>query len=77
MGLSRLLSKIFDEQSFSQQTTTEYLFLNFPETSSDIFSLAHQFQEEGKNVEIYPVADKLGKQFTYADKKGIPFVVIF
>jgi histidyl-tRNA synthetase len=50
--------------------------LNFPETSSDIFSLAHQFQEEGKNVEIYPVADKLGKQFTYADKKGIPFVVI-
>lgn len=76
IGLSRLLSKIFDEQSFSQQTTTEYLFLNFPETSSDIFSLAHQFQEEGKNVEIYPVADKLGKQFTYADKKGIPFVVI-
>jgi histidyl-tRNA synthetase len=27
-------------------------------------------------VEIYPFADKLGKQFAYADKKWIPYVVI-
>jgi histidyl-tRNA synthetase len=33
-------------------------------------------QAEGKKVEIYPTADKLGKQFWYADKKGIPFVVV-
>ncbi|HCY20953.1 TPA: hypothetical protein DIC40_03740 [Patescibacteria group bacterium] len=26
--------------------------------------------------EIYPSPDKLGKQFGYADKKGIPLVII-
>jgi histidyl-tRNA synthetase len=39
-------------------------------------TLATKLQSEWKNVEIYPTADKLGKQFWYADKKGIPFVVI-
>jgi histidyl-tRNA synthetase len=27
-------------------------------------------------VEIYPIPDKLGKQFWYADKKGIPYVIL-
>jgi hypothetical protein len=28
-----------------------------------------QYNNEEHNVEIYPFADKLGKQFGYADKK--------
>ena len=39
--------------------------------------LTNIFINEGKTIEIYPSADKLGKQFTYADKKWIPHVVIF
>jgi histidyl-tRNA synthetase len=39
--------------------------------------LAQKFRAEWYNVEIYPFADKLGKQFGYADKKWIPNVIIF
>jgi histidyl-tRNA synthetase len=38
--------------------------------------LAAKLQAEGKKVELYPNADKLGKQFWYADKKGIPYVIV-
>jgi histidyl-tRNA synthetase len=58
-------------------TQTEYLFVHFPETIQDILMLANVFINEGKTIEVYPSADKLGKQFSYADKKGIPHVVVF
>jgi histidyl-tRNA synthetase len=43
--------------------------LNFPETNGQILKLINKFQKEGKNCELYYQADKLGKQFGYADKK--------
>ena len=52
-----------------QTTHTEYLFVHFSETIKDILMIANIFIKEGKNVEIYPSAEKLSKQFTYADKK--------
>gem|GEM_PF-1478926 len=72
------MGKLFEKEDVihEQKTVTEYLFVNFDETIQDIFALAGIFIAEGKNIEIYPFADKLGKQFTYADKKGIPHVVI-
>ena len=76
LGLSRLLSKIFEQQQSAQHTVTEYLILHFPETLPETLALAARLQAEGKKIEIYPLADKLGKQFGYADKKGIPFVII-
>ena len=57
-------------------TQTEYLFVYFPETIKEILILASIFIDQGKTVEVYPSAEKLGKQFAYADKKGIPHVVI-
>ena len=77
--ISRLLSKIFGEEKewkFKQKTSTEYLFLNFEETKSQILKLMNKLQKEGKNCEFYYQSDKLGKQFGYADKKWIPYVVI-
>ena len=76
--ISRLLSKIFGEENekAEQKTATEYLFLNFEETKWQILKLMNKFQKEGKNCELYYQADKLGKQFGYADKKWIPYVVI-
>jgi histidyl-tRNA synthetase len=38
--------------------------------------LMNKLQKEWKNCELYYQADKLGKQFGYADKKWIPYVVI-
>lgn len=76
--ISRLLSKIFGEwnEKAQQRTSTEYLFLNFEQTKSQILKLMNKLQKEWKNCELYYQADKLGKQFGYADKKWIPYVVI-
>ncbi len=38
--------------------------------------IADQLREAGINTELYLEARKLGRQFAYADKKGIPLVVI-
>jgi histidyl-tRNA synthetase len=38
--------------------------------------LMQVFVDQWKSVEYYPSAEKLGKQFAYADKKWIPYVVI-
>lgn len=77
IGLSRMVYLILETMKPEHTTQTEYLFVHFPETIHDILMLANIFIKEGKNVEVYPSAEKLGKQFAYADKKWIPHVVIF
>ncbi len=74
--LSRIVFLILEKKQPEQTTDTEYLFVHFKETIDDILLLSTLFVEEWKVVEVYPSADKLGKQFAYADKKGIPYVVI-
>jgi histidyl-tRNA synthetase len=74
--ISRLMALIFENGEWSKQTTTNYLCINFKETFGDICNIAQKLRKENNNVEIYPSADKLGKQFWYADKKGIPLVII-
>lgn len=75
--LSRMVYLILETMKPEHTTQTEYLFVHFPETIQDILMLASIFIKEGKNIEVYPSAEKLGKQFAYADKKWIPHVVIF
>lgn len=74
--LSRMVFLILEQMKPEFTTQTEYLFVHFPQTMKDISMLAWIFIDEGKTIEIYPSADKLGKQFAYADKKWIPHVVI-
>ncbi len=76
IGISRILSKILQEQQVAKQTIADYLFLHFEESWESILQLAGTFLTQGKNIEIYPHPEKLGKQFAYADKKGIPQVII-
>jgi histidyl-tRNA synthetase len=45
-------------------------------TAADAARLASGLRREGIAVELYPAADKLKKQFRYADRKGIPRVVL-
>ena len=77
IGLSRMVYLILETMKPEHTTQTQYLFVHFSETMKDIAMLANIFIDEWKNIEIYPSADKLGKQFAYADKKWIPHVVIF
>ena len=76
IGISRLMALIFEQGDILEQTTTEYLCIHFPETFSDVSLIAQNLRNQWHTVEIYPSADKLGKQFWYADKKWIPFVII-
>lgn len=66
--------KLFPESSF---TTTKVLFTNF-DTQSEAYSLPllRQLRQAGISAELYPDAAKLKKQLDYADRKGIPFVIL-
>ncbi len=54
----------------------EYLFANFGSHESiDALKLIGQLREKGISAELYPENSKIGKQFTYAEKKGIKNLV--
>lgn len=74
--IDRLMIYAENSTILDQMQTTEYMFVNFEETRPAIFALYARFQKEWKIVELYPTEDKLKKQFAYADKKSIPYVVI-
>jgi histidyl-tRNA synthetase len=38
--------------------------------------LARELRAAGLKIDLYPEADKLGKQFKYASSVGVPFVAV-
>jgi histidyl-tRNA synthetase len=46
------------------------------ETRNESLALASDLRKAGLRVELYPEADKLGKQFKYASARNVPFVAI-
>jgi histidyl-tRNA synthetase len=46
------------------------------DTVGDALALAHELRADGLRVEVYPDADKLGKQFKYAASTGVPLVIV-
>ncbi len=46
------------------------------DAAPDALALAAELRSEGLRVEVYPEADKVGKQFKYAAGRGIPFVAV-
>ncbi|MCA9382240.1 ATP phosphoribosyltransferase regulatory subunit, partial [Candidatus Dojkabacteria bacterium] len=47
------------------------------ELAEDSISIAQKLRSTGINSELYPTPSKLDKQLKSADKKGIPFVLIY
>ncbi len=45
-------------------------------TIADALAVARELRDAGLRVDVYPEADKLGKQFKYAASRHVPFVVI-
>jgi len=43
---------------------------------ADSIALATELRSSGLRVDLYPEADKMGKQFKYAASRGIPQVAI-
>ena len=56
---------------------TQVLFVNFGEAEANYCLKALQYlRKQGVNSELYPDSAKMKKQMNYANKKGIPFVVL-
>ncbi len=56
---------------------TQVLFFNLGENeSAKAFELVQELRQKGIRSELYHEATKFDKQFKYAEKKNIPFVVI-
>jgi histidyl-tRNA synthetase len=59
------------------QVSTKALFFNMGEAESRFtFGIMQQLRSNGIACELYHEASKINKQFTYAEKKNIPFVII-
>jgi len=46
------------------------------DTRAESLALAAELRKNGLRVDVYPEADKLGKQFKYASARNVPFVAI-
>ena len=56
---------------------TQVLFVNFGEKEADYcLKSLQKLRRAGINSELYPDAAKMKKQMNYANKKGIPYVVL-
>lgn len=83
VGISFGADRIFDVLNqlnlYPEDLTqgTKVLFVNFGSSEEDfILPIVRQLRQVGVSAEIYPDADKLKKQMSYADTNKIPYVAI-
>ncbi len=78
-GVDRIYDVMEELQLFPEEVHigTQVLFFHLGDAESKVaFSLLQQLRETGIRGELYPENSKFDKQFKYAEKKGIPYVVI-
>lgn len=78
-GVDRIYDVLEELQLFPAevQTGTQVLFFNLGTAESEkAFELMQQLRTKGISCEIYPESTKFDKQFKYAEKKDIPYVVM-
>lgn len=80
LGLERILVVMSENEMFPPQVVTTpadvMVAIWNEQTIGESFALAHTLRAQGLRVDLYPEADKLGKQFKYASSRGIPFVAV-
>ncbi len=78
-GLDRIYLVLEELQLFPKKVleNTKVLFINFGEAEA-LYAMQAitKLRKEGITAELYPDADKMGKQMAYADKRQIPYVVL-
>ena len=78
-GADRIYDVMLELNTFPKnvKTSTKVLFINFGEEEEKYcLPFVNQLRRADVATELYPEAAKLKKQFSYADAKGIPYVVI-
>lgn len=80
LGLERILVVMAERGMFpaSLPTTSADVMVTIwnADGAPDAVTLAAELRAGGLRVDVYPEADKIGKQFKYADSRGIRFVAI-
>ncbi|MFP4300953.1 MAG: histidine--tRNA ligase [Alkalispirochaetaceae bacterium] len=78
VGLDRLVAAL-EELGLARKEDrpTEVLVLNLDESlEGEYHRIAQECRKAGLSAEVYPENRKLGQQFAYAEKKGIPLGII-
>jgi len=80
LGLERILVVMSERQMFPPALTSVsadvLMTIWSAERAADAIALATSLRRAGVRVDVYPDADKLGKQFKYASSRHIPFVAV-
>ncbi|MFT3742691.1 MAG: ATP phosphoribosyltransferase regulatory subunit [Pyrinomonadaceae bacterium] len=81
LGLERILVVMEERGMFppeiAESRAADVLVTIWDEDSiADSLKLARELRSSGVRVTVYPEADKLGKQFKYADSIGVKFVCV-
>jgi histidyl-tRNA synthetase len=80
LGLERILVVMSERgmfpQDFSSRPAEVMVAIWDEESIGDSVKLAQELRAGGLRVDLYPEADKLGKQFKYASSRGVNFVVV-
>ena len=80
LGLERILVVMGERGMFPAHitaTAADVLIAQWNAAAAgDALALAYELRTGGLRVEVYPDADKLGKQFKYAASTGVPLVVV-
>ena len=80
LGLERIIVVMSERKMFPEglgSAPADVMVSVWSEESiANSLSLAQELRSAGLRVDLYPEADKLGKQFKYASTRGIPFVVV-
>ncbi|HEU5238782.1 MAG TPA: histidine--tRNA ligase [Pyrinomonadaceae bacterium] len=80
LGLERIIVVMSEREMFSSaliSSPADVMVTIWNEDSiNDSIALATELRSNGLRVDLYPEADKMGKQFKYASSRGVPFVAI-
>jgi len=80
LGLERIIVVMTEREMFPSALISSPADLMVTvwneESIADSIALATELRTQGLRVDLYPEADKIGKQFKYASSRGIPFVAV-
>ena len=80
LGVERIIFVMTEREMFLPKLATSpvdvMVTLWNEDSIGDSVALAQELRGSGLRVDLYPEADKLGKQFKYASERGIPAVAV-
>jgi histidyl-tRNA synthetase len=80
LGLERILVVMDERDMFPARLASSpadvMVAIWNEDTISESIELAQELRGAGLRVDLYPEADKLGRQFKYASSLGVPFVAV-